>query len=147
MPESPDLYKTAVGYANAASTSPIPAWALSGSLFYRALTLQKPVDSKLGSGGSGGSFDFSKAVAASKPNRSSCFLFGGASALGGYIIYDGDVPNGAGFSFAWSALYLIVNGRPALKSLIRGHVTPLSLAVLALGNAGLYGKEFVWPSE
>ncbi|QWU88410.1 hypothetical protein CA3LBN_002718 [Candidozyma haemuli] len=77
----------------------------------------------------------------------SCFLFGGASALGGYIMYDGDVPNGAGFTFAWSTLYLLVNGRPALKSLIRGHVSPLALAGLALGNAGIYGKEFIWPSE
>lgn len=144
MAENSDLYKTAVKYANAASTSPVPAWALSAALLYRGLTLQKPVDPKLGSGGS---FNFSKSVAAAKPNKLSCFLFGGASALGGYIINDGDVSNGAGFTFAWSTLYLLANGRPALKSLVRGHVTPLSFAVLALGNAGIYGKEFIWPSE
>ncbi|PVH22839.1 hypothetical protein CXQ85_002563 [Candidozyma haemuli] len=114
MPESSDISKTAIKYANAASTSPVPAWALSAALVYRGLSLQKPVDPKLGSGGS---FDFSKSVAASKPSRLSCFLFGGVSALGGYIIHDGDVPNGAGFTFAWSTLYLIVNGRPAFKSL------------------------------
>lgn len=144
MAESNDFTKTALKYANAASSSPVPAWALSAALVYRGLSIQKPVDPKLGSGGS---FDFSKSVAASKPNRISCFLFGGASALGGYIMYDGDVPNGAGFTFAWSTLYLLVNGRPALKSLIRGHVSPLALAGLALGNAGIYGKEFIWPSE
>lgn len=144
MSESSDYADKAFKYANAASTSPLPAWALSASLIYRGLSIQKPVDPKLGSGGS---FDFSKSVAFSKPNRISCFLFGGASALGGYIIHDGDVPNGAGFTFAWSTLYLLVNGRPALKSLIRGHVAPLAIAGLALGNAGLYGKEFIWPSE
>lgn len=131
-------------YVNLASTSPLPAWALSASLLYKGATNPKPVDPKLGSGGS---VDFAKSLATAKPTRPSCFLFGPAAALGGYIIYDGDVSNGAGFLFAWSTLYLLVNGKPAITSLLRGHVVPLSIATLALGNVGIYGKQFFWPSR
>lgn len=127
-----------------ASKSPLPAWALSASLLFAGLNAHKPVDAKLGSGGSS---HFSRTLALSKPTRTSCFLFGGAQALGGYIIYDDDVSNGAGFTFAWSTLYLLVNGRPAVKSLMGGRVSPLALSVLALGNAGIYAREFFWPSS
>lgn len=61
------------------------------------------------------------------------------------MVYDGDETNGAGFTFAWSTLYLIVNGRASLRSLVSGRVTPMSLSLLALGNAGIYGKAFFWP--
>lgn len=126
-----------------AGKSPLPAWAMSASLLYAGLSSHKPVDTKLGSGGSS---HFSRTLALSKPTRASCFLFGGVNALGGYIIYDDDVTNGAGFTFAWSTLYLLVNGRSAVKSLLGGRVSPLALSVLALGNAGIYAREFFWPS-
>lgn len=74
-------------------------------------------------------------------------LFGVANALGSWIIYDGDVANGSGFTFAWSALYTIVNGRPSFRSFLQGRVSPVALSILALGNAGIYGKQFFWPSK
>lgn len=132
-------------YVNAASQSPLPAWALSASLIFTGFNTHKPVSSKLGS--SGGSSQFSKLLALAKPTRTSCFAFGAANALGGWIIFDGDTANGTGFSFAWSVLYLLVNGRPAVKSLLYGRVSPIALSVLALGNAGLYGKQFFWPGK
>lgn len=136
--------KTIDTYVNAASQSPLPAWALSASLIFAGFNTHPPVSSKLGS--SGGSSHFSKLLALAKPTRLSCFGFGAANALGGWIIYDGDLANGSGFSFAWSTLYLLVNGTPAVKSLLHGRVSPIALGVLALGNAGLYGKQFFWPS-
>lgn len=132
-----------MSYVLQASKSPLPAWAMSASLLYTGLNTHKPVDTKLGSGGSS---QFSRTLAFSKPTRTSCFLFSGVNALGGYIIYDDDVTNGAGFTFAWSTLYLIVNGRSAVKSLLGGRISPMALSVLALGNAGIYAREFFWPS-
>ena len=79
--------------------------------------------------------------------QTTCLLFGAANALGSYIIYDGDVTNGAGFTFAWLTLYLIVNGRPSFRSMLRGRMSPVALSVLALGNAGIYGKQFFWPTK
>lgn len=140
-----EVTETAEKYVSITSQSPLPAWALSASLIFTGFNTHKPVDPKLGS--SGGSSHFSKLLALTKPTRTSCFAFGAANALGGWIIYDGDVSNGAGFTFAWSVLYLLVNGKPAVKSLLAGRVSPLALSVLALGNAGLYGKQFFWPSS
>lgn len=131
-------------YVDAAGQSPLPAWALAGSLLFAGFNSHTPVNPKLGSGGSS---TFSRLLAAAKPTRKSCFLFGAANALGGWILFDGDVANGSGFSFAWSVLYLLVNGRPALKSLIHGRVSPAAISVLALGNAGVYGKQFFWPAQ
>lgn len=139
MSNEKDIYS----YILQASQSPLPAWAMSVSLLYSGLNTHTAVDTKLGSGGSS---RFSKALALSKPTKKSCFLFGGVNALGGYIIYDGDISNGAGFTFAWSVLYLLVNGKSALKSLTRGRLSPMALSILALGNTGLYGREFFWPS-
>lgn len=62
----------------------------------------------------------------------------------GWIIYDGDLANGAGFNFAWSTLYLIVNGTSSVKSLTLGRLNPIGLSMLALGNVGMYGKKFFW---
>lgn len=124
-----------------AGATPLPAWALSAALLYQGVTSHRPVDAKLGSGGSS---RFSKALASQRPTRLLCFLFGGALALGGYIVYDGDVENGAGFSGAWATLYLLVNGRAAVKNFFWGRVKPVGYALLALGNAGVYGKQYIW---
>lgn len=139
-----ELTQTAKKYADTASQSPLPAWALSTSLVLAGLNSHKPVEAKIGS--SGGSSMFSKRLAQAKPTRTSCFAFGATQALGGWIIYDGDLANGAGFTFAWSVLYLIVNGAPSFKSLFAGRVSPLALSTLALGNSVIYGKQFFWPS-
>lgn len=137
--------KSSEQYISAASQSPLPAWALSASLLYLGFNAHPPVDSKLGS--SGGSSQFSKQLALTKPTRTSCFTFGAANALGGWMIFDGDTANGSGFTFAWSTLYLLVNGRPALRSLVSGRVSPAAVSILALGNAAIYGKQFFWPSS
>lgn len=133
-----------IEYADVAGTSPLPAWTLSSLLIARGIANPKPVASNLGS--VGGSYKFSMALAAAKPSRISCFGFGAASALGGWILFDGDLLNGTGFSAAWSTLYLLVNGRPAVKSIVSGHVTPALLSVIALGNAAVYGRQFFWGS-
>ena len=143
MHSLPDTSNIAENLANSAST-PYPAWILSGSLLARALTIQQPLPANLGTSGS--SFKFSQAVAAQKPTKFSSLGFGAALALGGWIIYDGDEMDGAGFNFAWSSLYLIVNGGASIKGLIRGRVSPVGLSLLAAGNAVLYGKKFFWPN-
>lgn len=129
---------------NAAST-PYPAWLLSTTLLYKGITYHNPINSVQGS--SGGSYKFSQNLSSAKPTRASCLTFGLTNLLGGWIIYDGDVINGSGFTFAWSTLYLIVNGRSSFKSVFRGRVSPLALSLLAVGNAGIYGKKFFWPSS
>lgn len=126
-----------------AATTPYPAWVLSAGLLYKGLTSHTPITTAKGT--SGGSFKFSQSLAVARPTRPLCLLFGGAQALGGWIVYDGDVTNGAGFNFAWLTLYLIVNGTSSVKSVVRGRVSPLALSLLALGNAGIYGKKFFWP--
>lgn len=128
-------------YVTIASESPLPAWALASALLYKGTVFETPV--KAASTTSA----FSRTLATAKPTRTSCFLFGATNALGGWIIYDDDLSNGAGFTFAWSTLYLLVNGRPAVKSLLHGQINPLALGVLALGNVGLYGKQFFWPTS
>lgn len=127
---------------NRQGESPAPAWIMSGALLAKSVTLSKPLPLNLGSGGS---YKTSVAMALEKPSRATCWTFAAANLLGGYITYDGDVTNGAGFTFAWSALYVLVNGKSALKSVFRGHVSPLGLAVLATGNMGIYGRKFFWP--
>lgn len=124
------------------STTPYPAWASSVALLYKGITRPSAISSVNGS--SGLSYKFSQSLAVAKPSRASCFTFGAANALGGWIIFDGDHLNGAGFTFAWSTLYLIVNGFDSVKSVFRGRVAPVGLSLLALGNAGIYGKKFFW---
>ncbi|CAK7896590.1 hypothetical protein CAAN1_04S06326 [[Candida] anglica] len=138
----PDFQAIAHNFSNASST-PYPAWALGGLLLGRGLTIQKPMTPI--SGTSGSSFKFSQTLATARPTKASCFTFGAAHLLGGWIIYDGDELNGAGFNFAWSTLYLIVNGRAGIKSIFAGRINPLAFSLLALGNAGIYGKRFFWP--
>ncbi|ODV67054.1 hypothetical protein HYPBUDRAFT_166954 [Hyphopichia burtonii NRRL Y-1933] len=127
------------------SNTPYPAWVFASLLLFKGISHQKPIESI--SGSSGGSYQFAKSLAGSKPSRASCFTFGLTHLLGGWIIFDGDVLNGAGFNFAWSSLYLIVNGTSSIKSIAGGRVSPLGLSLLALGNAGIYGKKFFWPSD
>lgn len=124
------------------STSPFPAWATSVALLYKGAVRPPAIASAKGS--SGLSYQLSQSLALAKPSRASCFTFGAANALGGWIIFDGDHLNGAGFTFAWSTLYIIVNGTSSVKSLFRGRVAPVGLSLLALGNAGIYGKKFFW---
>ncbi|CAN3370356.1 hypothetical protein DICA0_C09714 [Diutina catenulata] len=77
-----------------------------------------------------------------RPTRASCFTFGPASLIGAYMIHDQDAVNGAGFAFAWSTLYLVVNGKQAVTGLFHFRLPPAILGALALGNAGWYGKEY-----
>lgn len=140
-----DIQKTATNYVDFAGQSPLPPLLASASLLYVGLSSPTAIASKVGS--SGGSSLFSKSATLTKPTRPTCLLFGAANALGSWIIYDGDVTNGSGFTFAWSTLYLIVNGRPSVRSMLRGRLSPVALSVLALGNAGIYGKQFFWPSS
>lgn len=137
-----ELSDTALDYVDLAAHSPLPAWAMTGLLLYAGFSAPQALASKAGSGGS---YQFSKSLALAKPTRKSSLLFGAANALGGWIIFDGDVTNGAGFTFAWSCLYLLVNGGPSVKSLLHGRVSPVAISTLALGNAGIYGKQFFWP--
>ncbi|EGV61231.1 hypothetical protein PSN45_001508 [Yamadazyma tenuis] len=129
-----------------ASTSPVPPFIFSTLLLSRGLTATRPID-KIASGSSGASARLASTLALAKPTRVSCFLFGFTNLLGSYMIYDNELENGAGFTFAWSTLYLLVNGGASIKSAIRGRVVPLGLSVLALGNVGLYGRQYFWPSR
>lgn len=133
------LYNTVTDSAS----TPYPAWIFGSALLARGLTIQPAM--KGFDGTSGSSFKFSQTLATARPTKLSCYLFGAAHLLGGWITYDGDIINGSGFNFAWSTLYLIVNGRSGLKSVLYGRINPLALSTLALGNAGLYGKKFFWP--
>lgn len=134
--------RTLTERVTALGTSPIPAWVFSLALLMNELhKTRNKVDFQ---GTSGGSYKFRQQLLSAKPTRASALTFGITNLLGGYMIYDGDVSNGAGFGFAWSTLYLIVNGTSGLKSLVRGSVAPLGLSVLALANVGLYGKQFFW---
>ncbi|CAN6619003.1 hypothetical protein TRVA0_007S02586 [Trichomonascus vanleenenianus] len=87
-------------------------------------------------------------IAARKPNfrpaKGSILGFGTAFALGGFIIYDGDLTNGAGFASAWSILYLMVNGKPALKSM---RPWPVAISGLVAFNAINYGRKFFFPAR
>ena len=128
--------------ANELPNTPYPAWFFSAVLLYKGVTTHKPIANSTGT--SGGSAKFSQWLSLSKPSRLSCFTFGAAHLLGGWIIYDGDLANGAGFNFAWSTLYLIVNGTSSVKSLTLGRLNPIGLSMLALGNVGMYDKKFFW---
>ncbi|CAH6721830.1 altered inheritance of mitochondria protein 19, mitochondrial [[Candida] jaroonii] len=126
------------------ANTPFPPWLFSSLLLYRGLTTTKPIDIV---GSSGSSAQFAKTLSIAKPTKASCFTFGLTHLIGGYMIYDFDIDNGAGFTFAWSTLYLIVNGGASFKSIFSGRIAPAGLSLLALGNAGIYGKKFFWPSK
>lgn len=80
-------------------------------------------------------------VAVIKPTRALCFTFGAANLIGTYIMFL-DPKNGAGFNFAWNALYLIVNGKQAMELATHGKFVPAGLGAFALFNAGVYGKRY-----
>ncbi|KAK9381093.1 uncharacterized protein V2V93DRAFT_370350 [Kockiozyma suomiensis] len=78
------------------------------------------------------------------PRPLSCLGFGSIIGFAGYMSYDNDPINGAGVASAWSILYLLVNGR---KGFTQVKPWPALLGVYALGNAGMYGREFFFPNE
>ncbi|WPK26289.1 hypothetical protein PUMCH_003638 [Australozyma saopauloensis] len=135
--------ESAKKYSKLAGESPLPAWAFATGLAHTAYAIPWKMPKVEGS--SGDLYQFHKSAIFKSPSRNACILFAATHALGGYMIYDGDETNGAGFTFAWSTLYLIINGRSSVRSLLGGRITPLSLSVLALGNAGVYGSAFFWP--
>ncbi|CCE79314.1 Piso0_001371 [Millerozyma farinosa CBS 7064] len=124
-------------------STPYAAWAFSGALLLKGLSA--PSVSSVAQHAAGGGGDIiGRKLALVRPSKLSCFLFGGAHLLGGWIIYDGDIDSGAGFNFAWSTLYLLVNGKVGLKSVLRGRLFPFGLSLMAAGDVFLYGKQFFW---
>ncbi|VVT45967.1 uncharacterized protein SAPINGB_P000980 [Magnusiomyces paraingens] len=87
---------------------------------------------------------WSFAVGSFRPGTKGIVGFSLAQILGGYMIYDDDLINGAGFSSVWSALYLLAYGRPAVKSV---RPLPLGLAAMAGFNAVYYGRHFFFPKN
>lgn len=146
MSQTKQTKKSLFQTADELASSPYPALALGASLLYQGAFAVVPVTTST-SGTLGSSIKFSKALATSKPTKPACYLFGAANLLGAYMIYDGEPVNGAGFTFAWSTLYLLVNGSAGIKSVVRGRISPLALSVLAAGNVGLYGRKFFWPGH
>lgn len=77
------------------------------------------------------------------PSKKVALLFGGANALGAWMIHDHDLESGSGFIAAWSTLYLIVGGRGSIKALKYGKFWPLVLATASGANAALYTRRFI----
>ncbi|SCV05383.1 LANO_0H06282g1_1 [Lachancea nothofagi CBS 11611] len=125
--------------------SATPYLAMANSLMLLATPVVSPaVSSPIGVGQSGSSLTrFWSRPKFVGPSTKTALLFGGAQALGSWIIYDGDLESGSGFLGAWSALYLIVGGRGSVKALRYGRVWPLALSTLALANTAFYTKRFV----
>lgn len=78
------------------------------------------------------------------PTNKTTLFFGISQALGGWIIYDGDIESGSGFLAVWSSLYLIVGGGGLIKAAKYGKFWPLFLSTLNGTGALLYGKEFIF---
>ena len=119
-------------------TSPIPSGILGAGLVLKGLANDQ-VTTKTG--------DLKKVVSRVKPTKATCLTFGAANLLGTWMMIDGDPVNAAGFNFAWSALYTIVNGKASLTGLLRGRVGAAALGTLALGNTTIYGLKFFWPGH
>lgn len=77
------------------------------------------------------------------PTKRVALLFGGANALGAWIIHDQDLESGSGFLAAWSTLYLIVGGRGSIKALRYGKVWPFVLTAASGLNAMLFSRRFI----
>lgn len=77
------------------------------------------------------------------PTKTTALMFGLANALGGYMLFDGDVESGTGFLAAWNTLYLFVGGRGSVKALRYGKIWPLLLTTVSASNAALYGRRFI----
>lgn len=122
------------------SKTPYPSWAFASLLFPTPL-FSKQIALNSSSGGYGGSKFLSKTKTIG-PSPLNSLFFGGAMALGGWIINEGDVEDGSGFITAWTSLYLLVNGTNSLKALAHGKVWPLVLSGVAGGNLYIHGKRF-----
>lgn len=70
-------------------------------------------------------------------------LFGAASIAGAWMIYDDDLESGSGFTAAWSALYLLVNGKRSVQWLKFNKKWPLLVSTVALTNTAIYGRRFL----
>lgn len=136
------LMQQSIQLIDQVSDTPLPPFVFGSLLMLRGLTATRPIDQLAGS--SGASAKLARKLAVAKPTRVSCFTFGITNLIGSYMIYDNDMEDGAGFTFAWSTLYLLVNGGASIKSMVRGRIAPVGLSILALGNAGIYGKKFFW---
>lgn len=77
------------------------------------------------------------------PSKRVALLFGGANALGAWIIHDQDLESGSGFLAAWSTLYLVVGGRGSVRAVRYGKVWPLVLTAASGLNALLYSRRFI----
>lgn len=132
--------------ADELSVLPYPSLLLGSALMLQGINTVPAAAMAVNTAGqgSGSLFKFGNKIAKAGPSRLSCFMFGGANLLGSWIMYDGEKSNAAGFNFAWATLYLIVNGRSSVKSVLRGRISPLALSLLATGNAAIYGKKFFW---
>ncbi|KAJ8097012.1 hypothetical protein POJ06DRAFT_262246 [Lipomyces tetrasporus] len=115
-----DLGQTVSRFA----VTPYPAWAFSASLF--------------------GTVPRASSVKMYLPRPLSCVFFGSVIAFGGYIINDNDVINGAGFTSAWSIMYLLANGK---RGLTQFRPWPAFLSTWACGNALMYGREYFFPDS
>ncbi|RDW42040.1 hypothetical protein B0I73DRAFT_127664 [Yarrowia lipolytica] len=102
--------------------TPYPAWIMSGLLLATLPYAKNTV----------------------KPTKLSCAGFGLVFAAGGYMMLD-DITNGAGFTSAWSMLYLLANGTRSVT--VFRKPWPLLLSCLAVSNAGLYGATFFFPKK
>lgn len=123
--------------------TPYPAWVMSAMLLATPLVYNQPKATiQTTTGGTLGSVFKNASKSKVGPSPASSLLFGGAMALGGWIIRDGDVDSGTGFITAWSTLYLIVNAKSSLNGLRYGKVWPLLLSGIAGINAYNHGKRF-----
>lgn len=73
----------------------------------------------------------------------SALLFGAASLIGSWMIYDDDLESGSGFTAAWSTLYLVLNGKASMGWIRYGKMWPLLVSGVALGNTAMYGRRFL----
>lgn len=90
-----------------------------------------------------GSFARTRGIERVGISSRSALLFGIASLAGSWIIFDGDLESGCGFTAAWSSLYLLTNGKSALKWIKYGKVWPAFVSGLVLGNAAMYGRRYL----
>lgn len=121
----------------ALAESPVPAWTLATFLISRGFFGPKD---KLVLGGA----DIKQTVIRIKPSRVSCFGFGIAHLLGGWIVFDGAKQEGAGFNIAWSSLYVLANSRGNIRSIFKyGRLGPLALTLAAITDVGIYSREFM----
>lgn len=83
-------------------------------------------------------------IRSANPTSLSCLVFGGAVALGSFMIYDNDLVNGSGVVSAWSILFSIVNFKRGLWSM---SLWPKYLIGLGAFNSYMYGRTFVLGSS